>query len=133
MFMAYLCIKLYMPTSNSSLVTAIKLRGTEKFDMFCLLVILHCAKYYLNKFPYCSQTYFCTVHLCCLCSHLENLHALHIISDCRKLNIKDRVILQRHNFHTNFCVNLLNNYKAEMAGTSKGFGYVISPCFLGVK
>jgi hypothetical protein len=31
MFMAYLCIKLYMPTFSSSIVTAIKLRGTENF------------------------------------------------------------------------------------------------------
>ena len=47
--LTYFCVNLYVPTSHGSLVTAIKLRGAEKFHMFCHLVILHCAKYYLNK------------------------------------------------------------------------------------
>ena len=74
-----------------------------------------------------SQTCYCTIHLCCICSHLTNLHSLRIISDCRKLNIKHRVILQRHNFCNNFCINLSNNYKAEMAGTNTGCGFLIGP------
>ena len=76
-----------------------------------------------------SQTCYCTIHFCCLCSHQTNLHACHIITDCRTLNVKHRVIVQRHNFCTNFCINLSNNYKAEMAGTNTVCGFLIRPLF----